>query len=145
MTLHFGALHQIIEAEKEAYHDQLRSPHPDWPVDVRVLYEALQQRVFQQGLRVDRVRNGCGLRNRNVSTRFKHYVGIGPKAYVLYHRIELAKRLLRHKGVSVTQIAFAVGYELPNAFTETFKRWVGKPPTAYRACYHEESEDKNDV
>ena len=127
--------HQIIEAERRAYLETLPPPNSNWPVDVRILYGALRQRLFQEGVRVDAVRKRCGLGNHNISSRFKWHVGRAPKRYILYHRMALAKQLLQYEQITVTQVAFGIGYGSPNAFSATFKRWVSCPPNVYQSRF----------
>jgi len=43
----------------------------------------------------------------------------------------LAKDLLRHKEVSVAEVAQHVGYGSANTFSVAFTRHVGLPPTHY--------------
>jgi AraC family transcriptional regulator len=46
--------------------------------------------------------------------------------------MEEAQRRLRQSGESITQIAFACGYENPAHFASAFRRVVGVAPGAYR-------------
>lgn len=124
--------HRIIDAERTAYLDALPPPDPDWPPDVRVLYEDLHDHLFEAGLTIGDVKERCGIGNHNVSSRFKWHVGNAPKRYITYHRLKLAKELLRYEKVSVTQVAFGVGYNTPNAFSAIFKRWANCTPSEYQ-------------
>jgi AraC-like DNA-binding protein len=47
-------------------------------------------------------------------------------------RSDLAKRHLRDQDLSVSMIAWLLGYQNVSAFTNAFKRWTGKPPRATR-------------
>lgn len=47
-------------------------------------------------------------------------------------RYELARDLLRHSSMSISEIAAAVGYADPRAFRRAFRRWSGMLPTAFR-------------
>ncbi len=124
--------HQIIKTERTAYIESLPPPVPDWPPDVRIVYEDILDHLFDLGLRINDVKQRCGIGNHNISSRFKHFVGRAPKAHVVYHRVALAKRLLRYKTLSVTQVAFAVGYASPNGLSTTFTRRVSVSPTVFR-------------
>ena len=124
--------HQIIKTECTAYIESLPPPDPDWPPDVRIVYEDILDHLFDLGLRINDVKQRCGIGNHNISSRFKHFVGRAPKAHVVYHRVALAKRLLRYKMLSVTQVAFAVGYASPNGLSTTFTRRVSVSPTVFR-------------
>ena len=124
--------YEIIEQEKEAYLEALPEPDPDWPPDVRIIYETLQDRLFELGLRAQDVVEDCGIGDHNIYTRFHHFTGHGIKELALVHRLRLAKRLLEWEDVPIGRIALSVGYENPSGFSETFRRHEGCPPSAFR-------------
>jgi len=63
--------------------------------------------------------------------RFNRLVGVAPMEYLLAWRIEVAKRLLRDRELSVVEIASRVGYASASAFSVAFNRRVGMPPGKY--------------
>jgi AraC-like DNA-binding protein len=48
-------------------------------------------------------------------------------------RIDLAKRHLADKSLSISEIAWLLGYHEVSAFTHAFKRWTGKSPREIRS------------
>ncbi len=48
-------------------------------------------------------------------------------------RREATERLLRRGNMSITEVAFALGYSEISSFYRAFKRWTGTSPQAYRA------------
>jgi AraC-like DNA-binding protein len=48
-------------------------------------------------------------------------------------RFDLARRYLADDNLSVSQIAWLLGYQEASSFTHAFKRWSGKPPRQTRA------------
>lgn len=63
---------------------------------------------------------------------FKERVGIPPKEYILRQKIKVAKELLRNTDVSVTQIAYKLGFSSSQYFTTVFKRFNIDSPKVYR-------------
>lgn len=49
-------------------------------------------------------------------------------------RFELAKRYLQEPNLPISEITWLLGYADPSAFTHSFRRWAGKPPTELRAA-----------
>lgn len=47
-------------------------------------------------------------------------------------RYELASTLLKHKELTITEIAFKLGFGELKAFRKAFKQWSGQTPAAYR-------------
>lgn len=125
---------EIIEAERAAYIEHLPELESNWPWDVRMVYEELLHRLFdwEEVIEAQAVVEDCGIGGHDIYSRFGYVTGYGNKGFVVYHRTQLAKRLLRYDSLSVSSIAFAVGYDSPSGFSKTFKRRVGVSPIAYR-------------
>lgn len=49
-------------------------------------------------------------------------------------RLEMARRLMRHSEVPLTQIAMAIGFAEPAVFSRFFRRATGQTPSAWRAA-----------
>lgn len=64
--------------------------------------------------------------------RFREVVGVGPIEYLAEWRMARAKDLLQRGGSSVSEIAFAVGFQSVSAFSTAFRRRVGISPKEYR-------------
>ena len=47
-------------------------------------------------------------------------------------RADLAQRYLDDRSLSISHIAWLLGFQEPSAFTHAFKRWTGKAPTEHR-------------
>lgn len=62
---------------------------------------------------------------------FKDYAGTGPMEYYAGLRISEAKRLLREKQHSVSQISDLMGYSSVHTFSRAFKKATGRSPMAY--------------
>jgi len=125
--------HEVIEEEKQSYRQKaLPEVGTDWPADVKAVAEELHGRLFELDLRMMEVYRECGCYNRNISSTFRWFLGRTPKEYVLHHRLEFAKQLLRETDFRVVRIALGVGYGNPGAFTKVFKKHVGTTPTQFR-------------
>jgi AraC-like DNA-binding protein len=46
--------------------------------------------------------------------------------------LQLARQYLRESDISLTQVAWLLGYREPSSFSHAFKRWTGKPPRRAR-------------
>ena len=63
--------------------------------------------------------------------RFRRALGVAPMEYLLGWRMALAKNLLRHKDITVAEVADQVGYRSASTFSVAFTRHVGLPPSHY--------------
>ena len=75
----------------------------------------------------------CGVSRSALATRFRAIVGTGPIDYLSQWRLALAKDELRRGVLSVSEIAFLVGFQSSSAFSTAFSRSVGRSPTGFAA------------
>lgn len=63
---------------------------------------------------------------------FKKDLGVTPHMYLLRHRIEKGKQLLRQTSLSVESVSQMVGFKSHSNFSKQFRDMEGKTPTLYR-------------
>jgi AraC family transcriptional regulator len=74
----------------------------------------------------------AGLSANHFLTCFKLATGVAPHRYLISKRIELARELLRNPGLSIGEIAAAVGFANQSHFTAHFRRILGLTPAQFR-------------
>jgi len=125
--------YEIIEEEVRAYREDLPEVDADGWEDVEAVASEIHDRLFDLNLKVTDVYRECGCHNHNISSRFRKFLGRSPKGYVVHHRLELAKQLLQYEGLTISAVAFAVGYDTVSAFSQMFKERVGQTPSDFRS------------
>jgi AraC-like DNA-binding protein len=78
------------------------------------------------------IASAAGLTRMHFAAQFRARTGLRPHEYLLRRRIERAQQLLGSPGVSVVNVALAVGFQNQSHFTNIFKRFVGQTPRAWR-------------
>lgn len=73
-----------------------------------------------------------GLNEVKLKTGFRTLFGTSVFAYLRAQRMELARRLLVPRGLSVTEVALRVGYENPSKFATAFRKHFGFAPSELR-------------
>jgi AraC family transcriptional regulator len=63
---------------------------------------------------------------------FKAATGLSPHQYVIHRRVERAKSLLLDTGLTVAEVARAVGFSNPSHLAHHVRRLLGVPPGALR-------------
>lgn len=73
----------------------------------------------------------AGLSETKLTRGFREMYGTSVFSYLRSHRIDKARMLLEKGEMSVTEIAYAVGYSSPSHFTRTFAKNYGSTPSNY--------------
>jgi AraC family transcriptional regulator len=73
-----------------------------------------------------------GLSRFHFCTAFRLSTGQTPYGWLTCHRIEHARGLLAKSALQITDIASAVGYATPSAFSASFRKLVGMTPSQFR-------------
>jgi signal transduction histidine kinase/DNA-binding LacI/PurR family transcriptional regulator/AraC-like DNA-binding protein len=84
----------------------------------------------------------AGVSVRHLTRCFVQEMNISPLEYLQRYRVKQAKRLLRDKSKSVTEIAHVVGFSDSNYFSRAFRREAGISPSAYQAGERANSDRK---
>lgn len=67
-----------------------------------------------------------------LSRSFREVTGVGISEYVNILRVQRAQSLLQDKGMTISQVAAAVGFESISYFEKIFKRHLALAPAQYR-------------
>lgn len=76
--------------------------------------------------------NAAGLSEYHFLRLFKQSTGLTPHQYVISQRIERAKELLQKTQMTITEIAYLLGFSTPAHFTHHFRRKTGITPREMR-------------
>jgi len=120
-------LHMAIRHAGSLAARPARTPR-DWVERTRPVIE----RSVLAGELVETALAGVGLSYRQLSRHFRSVLGMTPKQYQMQHRIALARRMLVDTSVSITSIAFELGFASSQHFSAQFAMLQGSSPRAYR-------------
>jgi AraC family transcriptional regulator len=97
-----------------------------------VLVLDLIETDLSQNLSLSVLANTVGLSEYHFLRMFKQSTGLTPHQYVIDQRIERAKELLQRTDMTVTEIAYLLGFSTPAHFTHHFRRKTGVTPSDLR-------------
>ncbi|RKP48151.1 GlxA family transcriptional regulator [Trinickia fusca] len=106
-----------------------RLEHDD-PVVARA--QRWMERHLRERFDLTRLSDHLAVSERTINRRFKQAVGAPPLRYLQTLRIEVAKRLLEEKRLSLDAVCERVGYTDISGFRQLFKRVTGVSPGEYR-------------
>lgn len=90
------------------------------------------EKSLQQGFSLAELAQHLAVSERTLNRRFKIATGEAPLHYLQTLRVDVAKRLLETKGLSVDAVSARVGYGDLSTFRRLFRRETGLSPREYQ-------------
>jgi AraC-like DNA-binding protein len=88
---------------------------------------------YAEPITMELMADTLGYNRAYLSTLFKKHTGLAPVTFLLKHRIDKARLLIRERQeLTIEQIASSVGFQDPLYFSKQFKRFYQTSPTEYR-------------
>ena len=87
------------------------------------------EKYYRAKLLIEDVAQVCGMSPFRFSRAFKESFGRTFRDYIVDYRLREACRLLENPRATVTDVAYAVGFNDPSYFARVFKQRVGEPPS----------------
>jgi AraC family transcriptional regulator len=85
-----------------------------------------------ENLSLKDISNVVGMSPFYFTNLFKQSTGMTAYQYVIYHRIERAKKLLRTQELSIAEVSEQVGFMSQSHFTNVFRKHTSKTPKMYQ-------------
>ena len=96
------------------------------------LMKFLEQHIEDNGLRIDDMAEAVNLGRTVFYEKIRQLVGVSPNDFLRQVRMQRARQLIAKSTMSISQVAYAVGFTDPKYFTRCFKKETGKTPSEYR-------------
>jgi len=93
--------------------------------------EVIELHLFSN-LKINELAKLCNLSTSSFKREFKKEFNDSPTNYINNRRLDKAKELLLITNLSVSEIAFEIGFKDSFYFTRLFRKLFGVPPTTYR-------------
>ena len=123
--------HEIRRAyESTSYYDDKHRYHPDEDI---VQAQIWLQDNCQKEVLLKNVAEKFDMSVRTFNRRFKSATGKTPLQYLQEIRIDMAKDLLQTSNLSVSEVAYKVGYQDMGHFSSLFKKLLSTTPSEYRS------------
>lgn len=101
----------------------------DW---LKQVEETLSHQIGNSQYSILQLANDLSISERHLRRKLKILVGTTPTKYFTLLRLQQARQFLENKTyTSIVQIAKAVGFQSPKAFSRAFAKEFGKPPSSY--------------
>jgi AraC-like DNA-binding protein len=122
---------KLIEFLLEVIECSRRNPKHALSSNINNLLRAIEARI-EEPLTVGDLAARMGLSVSRFKARFKQEIGIPPAEYVQRCKMAAAKSLLAGRKLTITDIAYRLGFSSSQYFATVFKRYTGQSPRAWR-------------
>ena len=92
----------------------------------------MQNHLNKAAISISNVASLFGMSQRNFTRRFRSATNMTPVQYLQNQRLREAKELLQNSNLSISEIAYRVGYMDVSYFTKLFKQFMSITPKQYR-------------
>ena len=110
----------------------LGQAHPQWRAIQNVF--ALVEQRFQERLTLDDLAQAAHMQRHYFCRFFHAATGMTPMKFLMQHRLQQARDLLRDTTLSVTAVGTQAGFYDTAHFSRTFTAWQGLSPFRFRAA-----------
>lgn len=103
----------------------------DKPNSTTSFLDYINQNFHNPELSLEEISLRTGISQRRISEGISAQFNCNVKTYINNIRIKEAQRLLRQSKLSISEIAYKVGFSSPNHFNRVFKASTGENPTEF--------------
>lgn len=129
LSQHFS--HEVRQPfDRLSFTQDQNSNHPDEVILQAQLW--LQNHLSKAAISMQTLAKLFGMSHRNFTRRFRNATNMTPSQYLQGQRLSEAKELLKNSNLSITEIAYRVGYIDVSYFTKLFKQFASTTPKQYR-------------
>ena len=93
---------------------------------------------YEHKININELADKVGVSARNFLRRFKKATSNTPKEYIARVKVEAAKRQFESTVLNIQEVMLNIGYIDEQAFRNTFRKYSGLSPMAYRKKYNRE-------
>lgn len=93
--------------------------------------ESIKSNMSNEEFSVEELGSMVAMSRSNLFRKLKAITGQTPIEFIYYIRLRYAMELLLERKMSISEIAYEVGFKNPSSFTKSFKKHFGKSPSDY--------------
>ncbi|MGB7157966.1 MAG: AraC family transcriptional regulator [Tepidisphaeraceae bacterium] len=131
-------LHELLVTVIRDYAKASSAGATDSPflsVPIQRAVQWIQVHLMEELPSIDDIAVQVGLSESHFRRRFHEETGFSPLEYVTRQRVLRAKELLHDKRLSITRLAFDLGFQSSGYFAQVFRKMTGMTPSEYRVRY----------
>ncbi|MFZ5941099.1 MAG: two-component regulator propeller domain-containing protein [Bacteroidota bacterium] len=140
MRLLEAKIHNLIENRKrlknsfshslEPVVEEVTNSKPDRDFLERTM-KLLEENIQNPGFSVSELAAGLFISKSLLHKKLTAVVGLSPVNFINAFRLKRSAILLRRGNLSISDVAYEVGFNDPKYFTRCFKKYFGEPPSSF--------------
>lgn len=129
LAQHFS--HEVRQPfDRLSFNQDDNSNHPDEVILQAQLW--MQNRLSDNEVSMQSLANMLSMSQRNFNRRFRDATNMSPLKYLQSQRFNQARELLKNSNLSISEIAYRVGYNDVSHFSKLFRQFSSTTPKEYR-------------
>lgn len=101
---------------------------------IHAVDRTIRNEMGEEGFGANQLASGLAMSRAQLYRKFEAFDLPSPAQLILQYRLEHACTLLRQDDLSVTSVAFEVGFNSLSHFSRTFRARFGQPPSEWRSA-----------
>jgi AraC-like DNA-binding protein len=98
---------------------------------LRKIREVLEENISNSEFDVESMSQQFYLSRCHFTRKIKQITGLSPKEIIDTFRLKRAGQILRQQKISISEVAYMVGFDHPNSFTRAFRKFYNMTPTEF--------------
>jgi transcriptional regulator GlxA family with amidase domain len=129
LAQHFS--HEVRQPfDRLSFNQDDNSNHPDEVILQAQLW--MQNKLSDHEVSMQSLADLLGMSQRNFNRRFRDATNLSPLKYLQSQRFNQARELLQNTNLSISEIAYRVGYNDVSHFSKLFRKFSSTTPKKYR-------------
>ncbi len=130
LSQHFS--HEVRQPfDRLSFDQDSNTNHPDETILQAQLW--MQNNIADHTVSISNLASHLGLSQRSLNRRFRDATNVSPIKYLQSQRLSQARELLKHSNLSISEIAYRVGYLDVSYFSKLFRQFYSATPRAFRS------------
>ncbi|MEX0660834.1 MAG: helix-turn-helix domain-containing protein [Balneolaceae bacterium] len=100
---------------------------------IKTLDQTINSHIDDHNLKINDLAKELNISQRQFQRKVKELSGTTPKKYLRSHRLKIAKHLLKNDSSSITEVAYAVGFNNLSLFSSYFKAEFNVLPSTLKS------------
>ena len=111
---------------------------------LKKLGDIINEHLDDTELSVDFLCQKIGLSRTHLNRKMRDLIGESPASYIRQLRLHKSVRLIKERNLSISEIAFKVGFSSPSYFSQAFRDYYGLTPKEFISTEALSTSDKSD-